>query len=171
MSEQRTQSPVIQRRRLLMIVAVVAIIAIPAIGTSYWALACPCDRVPGLYLRGVEASAPVTDWSFANKVPLCQVQVDAGLLTHALNLNCMATEEGALYLSCAGCDGKRWSTAALQNNEARLRLDGTVYPVTLTRVLDPAELDRAWKARSVKTGIEDNAPRPDSWWSFRVVSR
>lgn len=171
MSEQQAMPPVIRRRRLMLIVAVVALIAIPAIGTSYWALACPCDRLPGLYLRGVEASEPVTDWSFANKIPLCQVQVDAGFLTHALNLNCMSTSEGELYLSCAQCDGKRWSTAAMENSEARLRLDGTVYPVTLTRVLDQAELDRAWDARATKTGIRNDAPRPDSWWSFRVVSR
>ena len=171
MSGTHGPSPAIRRRRLILTIAVAALVLIPAIGTSYWALACPCDRMPGLYLRGVEASEPVTDWSFANEVPLCQVQVDAGLLSHALNLNCMATSDGNLYLSCADCADKRWSNAALENNQARLRLDGTVYPVTLTRVVDPVELDRAWNARAAKTGAGSNAPRPDSWWSFRVVSR
>jgi hypothetical protein len=105
-------------------------------------------------------------------VPLCQIQVDAGLLPHALNLNCMATGTGELYLSCAGCEGKRWSTAALANSQARLRLNDTVYPVTLTRVTDPAELDRAWQARAAKTGNPSMAgPREDGWWSFRVTSR
>ena len=113
----------------------------------------------------------MTDWSFANQVPLCQIQVDAGLLPHALNLNCWANSTGELYLSCAGCEGKRWSSAALANNQARLRLDQNVYPVTLTRVVDEGELDRAWASRAVKTGSADGAPRPDGWWSFRVVSR
>ena len=94
MSGTHGPSPAIRRRRLILTIAVAALVLIPAIGTSYWALACPCDRMPGLYLRGVEASEPVTDWSFANEVPLCQVQVDAGLLSHALNLNCMATSDG-----------------------------------------------------------------------------
>ena len=58
-----------------------------------------------------------------------------------------------------------------------LRGDG---PVTVTRVLDPTELDQAWNARVAKlqqVAAPDNpapppdAPRPDHWWSFRVVSR
>ena len=65
-------------------------------------------------------------------VPLCQIQVDAGLLPHAINLNCMA-DGGELYLSCASCDGKRWSTAALNNPSRpparrRHRLSGHRYP-------------------------------------------
>jgi hypothetical protein len=152
-------------------IVIAALVAIPVAGISYWALACPCDRTPGLYLRGVEVREPVTDWSFANHVPLCQIQVDAGFLPHALNLNCWANSTGELYLSCASCEGKRWSSAALANNQARLRLDKTVYPVTLTRAVDEGELDRAWESRAVKTGNGGGAPRPDGWWSFRAVSR
>jgi hypothetical protein len=161
-----------RRRRPVLLLVLVTLGVVLFGGASYWAVACPCDRTPGLYLRGTVATAPVADWSFANQVPLCQVQVDAGLLPHALNLNCMASSTGELYLSCAGCAGKRWSTAALENNQARLRLNDTVYPVTLTRVMDPAELDRAWSARAAKTGTSNNAsPRDDGWWSFRVTSR
>jgi hypothetical protein len=152
-------------------IIITALIVIPLAGISYWALACPCDRTPGFYLRGVEVREPVTDWSFANQVPLCQIQVDTGLLPHALNLNCWANTSGELYLSCAGCEGKRWSSAALANNQARLRLDQNVYPVTLTRAVDEGELDRAWASRAVKTGSGGGAPRPGDWWSFRVVSR
>ncbi len=147
------------------------LVAIPLAGVLYWAVACPCDRTPGLYLRGEEASAPVSDWTFANKVQTCQIQVDAGLLPHALNLNCWANNEGQLYLSCADCEGKRWSTAAVENPQARLRLGTTVYPVTVTRVTDVAELDRGWEDRAAKTGQGKGAPRADGWWSFRVVSR
>ena len=157
--------------RLIPRILIAAFILIPVVGLSYWAIACPCDRLPGLYLRGSEAPAAVTDWSFANQVPLCQIQVDAGLLPHALNLNCWADSTGALFLSCASCEGKRWSTAALENKEARLRLDRTVYPVTLNRVIDEGELDRAWASRAVKVGGAGNAARPGGWWSFRVVSR
>jgi hypothetical protein len=126
--------------------------------------------MPGLYLRGIEASERVTDWSFANQVPLCQIQVDTGLLPHALNLNCWSNTAGDLYLSCAGCDSKRWSGAAVANNQARLRLDKMVYPVTLTRVVDAGDLDRAWESRAIKLGSQGDA-RPEGWWSFRVVSR
>lgn len=151
---------------------IAALVVIPVTAISYWAVACPCDRTPGLYLRGAEAQNRVSDWSFANQVPLCQVQVDTGLLPHALNLNCWADSNGDLYLSCAGCEGKRWSTAAVANSEARLRLAETVYPVNLTRIVDEAQLDRAWASRAVKLGGgASNDPRPGGWWSFRVVSR
>lgn len=165
-------SPATRRRRPILLLVLVTLGVVLVGGTSYWAVACPCDRTPGLYLRGTAATAPVTDWSFANQVPLCQIQVDAGLLPHALNLMCMATSTGELYLSCAGCAGRRWATAALENNQARLRLNDTVYPVTLTRVMDPAELDRAWDARAAKAGHpNDVRSRQDGWWSFRVTSR
>jgi hypothetical protein len=171
MNGLQSQLPATRRRRPVLLLVAAALVAIVVGGSAYWAIACPCGRLPGLYLRGREASEAVTDWSFANQVPLCQIQVDAGLLSHALNLNCWADRTGDLYLSCAGCDGKRWSSAAIANNQARLRLDSTVYPVTLTRVLDDAELDRAWESRAVKIGSVGSAARPDGWWSFRVVSR
>ena len=144
-----------------------------AAGFLTWFLYCPCERTSGGYLLGEEASEPVTDWSFANDmaaVRLCQIQVDAGLLPHSINLNCMA-DNGELYLSCSGCDGKRWSTAVLDNPQARLRAGSVVYPVTVTRVTDPETLDRAWVARAAKLGRPTDTRRQEGWWSFRVVSR
>jgi hypothetical protein len=154
-------------KRLIIAVLVV----VPVIAVTYWALECPCDQTPGLYLRGAEAREKVTDWSFVNQVPLCQVQVDTGLLPHALNLNCWADSQGDLYLSCGSCEGKRWSAAAVANGEARLRLEQTVYPVSLTRVVDEQQLDHAWASRAVKLGGGANQTRPGGWWSFRVASR
>ena len=156
------------------------LVAAPLAALLYWFFACPCDRIPGGYLLGAEADTPVTDWSFANNVALCQIQINARLLPHSINLNCMATTAGDLYLSCAQCEAKRWSNAVLQNSAARLRLHETVYPVAVTRVLAPSELDRAWGARVAKLeGASapdtppppNSTPRPDDWWSFRVVSR
>ena len=157
-----------------------ALVVAPVGGFSYWFFACPCDRTPGGYLLGAELETPVADWTFANEITLCQIQIVAGILPHSINLNCMATPAGDLYLSCSQCGTKRWSNAVLENGRARLRLDGTVYPVTLTRVMDPGELDRAWLARATKLNAlpapataapPPGTPRPDHWWSFRVVSR
>ncbi|MBX3706247.1 MAG: hypothetical protein KF911_06370 [Pseudomonadales bacterium] len=135
-----------------------------------WFFYCPCERTPGGWLLGEAVSEPVADWSFANDVPLCQIQVRAGLLPHSINLNCMASA-GALYLSCAQCEGKTWSTAALANPSARLRLGERVYPVTLARVEDAATLDEAWRARETKLGRDPERPREAGWWSFRVEFR
>lgn len=152
---------------------VLGVLALAAIGAlAVYFFYCPCDRTPGGWLLGDAAETPVEDWTFANDVPLCQIQVyRAGVLPHSVNLNCMATPDGRLYLSCASCDGKAWSTAAVNDPQARLRVGETVYPVRLTRVTDPATLDEAWQARARKTGRGMGTPRMEGWWSFRVESR
>lgn len=167
-----------QSRGAIRSVALIGLVAVPVAAFLYWFFTCPCDRTPGGYLLGTEAEEQVADWSFANEVPLCQIQISAGFLLHSINLNCMSTSAGDLYLSCSRCDSKRWSNAALGNGSARLRLNDMVYPVNVTRVMDPDELDRAWRARVAKlhkVSAPDpppiGTPRPDHWWSFRVVSR
>ena len=162
------------------IAAPAALVVLLVIGFYGWSGTCPCDRAPGAVLFGAEQEFPVDDWTFANQVTLCQIQVNAGVLPHAINLNCFANGDGDLYLSCSNCDGKRWSGFAIRDGRARLRLDRTVYPVHVTRIVDPAELDMAWVARLDKLhSLEEPAnppaplgsPRPDGWWTFRVLSR
>ena len=144
---------------------------------SIWAYTCPCERTPGIYLSGERVRQPVNDWSFANQVELCQIQTRSGIISHAINLNCMADEDGELFLSCAQCDGKRWSTAALLNPAGYVRLDGLVYPVNFEKLEAESELDIAWRSRALKlailrgSAIGEVAERPDHWWSFRVSSR
>jgi hypothetical protein len=176
MSEQEARS--VNGRRVGVIVGITAI-GLATAGWVGWSVTCPCDRTPGGFLFGSVAAEPVSDWSFANDVPLCQIQV--GRIPYSINLNCMATPSGELYLSCSGCSGKNWSGVVMENSNVRLRLDGTVYPVTATRVVDSAELDRAWRARVDKLQRHADPPlnpppppdaqRPDHWWSFRLESR
>lgn len=151
--------------KYLLAAVVVAIVG----GYAVFTAACPCERTPGGYLLGNEVAEPVTDWAFANEEPLCQIEVSSWH-PHSVNLNCMSAE-GELYLSCARCDGKYWSTIALANPNGRIRIGEDVYPVTLTRVTDPDVLDIAWAARAAKTGRGEGSPREDHWWSFHLESR
>ncbi|MEX2131379.1 MAG: hypothetical protein WD772_07815, partial [Pseudohongiellaceae bacterium] len=153
-----------------------AVIALGAFLT--WILTCPCERMPGGYLLGDVVEEPINDWTFANQVPLCQIQI-SGLLPHAINLNCMATAQGNLYLSCSACAPKYWSGQVQENSRSRIRLDGNVYPVNITRVTEQTEMDQAWQARIDKLQVVSGpgnpavpvgTPRPDSWWTFRVQS-
>jgi hypothetical protein len=151
--------------------ALVALAVIAGIAVAGWVAICPCERTPGSYLVGPVVAAPVTDWSFVNDdVGLCQIEVRRGILPHSINLNCMSSE-GELFLSCARCKGKIWSTAALNNPRARLRMNGVVYPVTLRRIEDAITLDRAWRAREGKLGRPTDVPRQEGWWSFQAESR
>ncbi len=178
-SHRRLPSACSQRGGVLAF-GLLGLLGVVLLAGAIWFFTCPCERTPGAYLFGEVAEQPVANWQFANSVELCQLQTYPGLIPHALNLNCMASQEGQLYLSCSQCEGKRWSTAALDNSNARLRIDGTVYPVSLARVTQPAELDTAWQARYSKlqqlsgdnAGAAQDVPeRPGHWWSFQVVSR
>src|SRR5689334_18506732 len=80
---------------------------------------CPCDTFPGLMLLGDVQPEPVRNWSFANDVPLCQIQVSAYGVPHAVNLNCFATPDGELYLSCSVCTRKFWAAHVAANEPAR----------------------------------------------------
>ena len=94
-----------------------------------YVLRCPCERIPGSVLFGVEVEEPVSDWSFANSAELCQIQVQ-GVIPWSVNLNCMADDAGALYLSCSRCEGKYWSGRAMANPNARIRIAGQVSGAT-----------------------------------------
>lgn len=165
-----------RRRRIWVAVA----LAVVATGVLAWTSTCPCNRIPGLMLLGSVQDEPVTNWSFANDVPLCQIQVWTGWGPRAMNVNCMTRPEGDLFLSCSTGLQKYWCSEVGQNEPARLRLNGVVYPVVLNRVLDPATLDGAWAARVKKLQVYGGGPynpvpppdakRPDTWWSFRVRS-
>ncbi len=161
-----------------------AALALAAItGGSIWALTCPCEGTPGFVLRGDLTEDPVTDWTFANDVPLCQIQISVGWRPHSVNLNCMASPDGDLFLSCSSGESKYWCPRVQPDHLSRLRLEGVVYPVVLNRVTDPATLDKAWTARvqklqkpevqSVQPGGAApplDAERPDTWWTFQVRS-
>jgi hypothetical protein len=170
------------KRVLLAALAAVALITV--CGGAYWAATCPCDGTPGFILRGELDNDLITDWRFANDVDLCQIQISVGWRPHSVNLNCMATPAGDLYLSCSVGARKYWCPKVGPDEPARLRLDGVVYPVVLNRVMDPATLDAAWMARITKLQDPDvqavqppgsrtpplDMQRPDSWWTFHVRS-
>ncbi len=179
MSEEQTLSENSSRFRNILIAAMGTLLVVIVAGFLLYSSICPCERTPGGFLFGERASEPVTDWSFANQVELCQLQIWAGIRPHAINLNCMSTPEGELYLSCSVCDTKYWASKVGANESGVMRLDGIVYPVTLSRETDEAAIDRAWAARvsklQVQGGPGNPAPPPDAqrgerWWTFRVVS-
>ena len=159
--------------------AALALLAV--VGFLIYSSVCPCDRTPGGFLFGERADAPVQDWNFANQIPLCQLQIYDGIRPHSINLNCMATPAGELYLSCSVCTQKYWAGKVGADERAVMRLNGTTYPVVLNRVEDPEEMDRAWQARIEKLQVHGGGPynptpdpdaeRPGHWWTFHVESR
>jgi hypothetical protein len=180
MSETSIASPK-RNWKLIAAAGVGTVLAAAVIGFLIYSSVCPCDRTPGGFLFGERVEQPVQDWSFANDVPLCQMQIYAGIRPHSVNLNCMSTPDGNLYLSCSVCSLKYWAGKVEEDEPAVMRLDGVTYPVTINRVQDPVEMERAWQARVDKLQVHGGGPynpvpeldaeRPDHWWTFRVQSR
>ncbi len=178
MSEQQSTAGS-SKIRLILGSLLGVLVAGGVVGFIIFSSICPCERTPGGFLFGDRADEVVTDWSFANQVELCQIQIWAGIRPHAVNLNCMSTPDGKLYLSCSVCDTKYWASKVEPNESGRLRLDGVVHSVVVNRITDPAEMDRAWRARDIKLNTmiqnpvgapQPGAPRADRWWTFNVVS-
>ncbi|MAU05777.1 MAG: hypothetical protein NZ837_15070 [Gammaproteobacteria bacterium] len=176
--EQATQDN--SKLKLILGGSIASVLAAGVIGFLVYSSICPCDRTPGGFLFGDDSDGQVNDWSFANDVELCQLQIYDGIRPHSINLNCMATPEGEMYLSCSVCDTKYWAARVGENERGVMRLDGVVYPVYLNRITDSATMDQAWQARVTKLQIHGgpgnpapptNAPRADRWWTFQVTSR
>jgi len=167
--------------KLIAGIGVAATLAAAVIGFLIYSSVCPCDRTPGGFLLGERADDPVQDWSFANDVPLCQLQIYDGIRPHSVNLNCMSTPDGNLYLSCSVCTLKYWAGKVDEDEPGVMRLDGVTYPVTINRVQNQSEMQRAWRARVEKLQVHGGGPynpvpeldaeRPDHWWTFHVESR
>ena len=77
--------------------------------------------------------------------------------------------QSRLFVSCSVCETKSWAAVALENPEGRIKIEETIYPVTLRRLTGETELDMSWEARSAKLGEDPDTPRPESWWSFEMV--
>ena len=157
------------------------LLSVAVVGFMIFSAVCPCERTPGGFLFGEAADGPVSDWSFANEVPLCQLQIYAGIRPHSINLNCMSTPAGELFLSCSVCDTKYWAARVEEDEPGVMRLNGVTYPIILNREQDPTRMDQAWLARITKLQSfgggpnnptpDPNAERPDHWWTFHVQSR
>jgi LPXTG-motif cell wall-anchored protein len=180
MTDAETLPETGKKSRNILIAAGGTLLVALVAGFLIYSSICPCERTPGGFLFGERASEPVNDWSFANDVPLCQLQIWAGIRPHAINLNCMSTPEGELYLSCSVCTSKYWAAKVGEDETGVMRLNGVVYPVVVNRETDSAAMDRAWAARITKLQIHGGGPsnpkppsdaeRPDHWWTFRIVS-
>jgi len=156
-------------RRSVFRIILFVLAGLTAVAGIAYATACPCGPVPGIWLFGERAVETVEDWEFANDAPLCQVQVYTWK-PHAINLNCMS-DNGELFVSCSNCEGKSWSSYVSENPEGNIKINGRVYPVKLSRMTTPAELDRVWSARLRKIKSDSLESRPDHWWSFQLESR
>ena len=150
-----------------LLVVVVVLVAALAFGVRF--LDGPLGPLPGGSLRkGVLATQPVADWSFAADVQEVELQLERQSISRT---TWILVHGGHAYIPAATeyPPGKTWHRHALEDGSATLRIGGTRYPVTLRKVDDS---DTAVLAAVLAVAEKKYPSRPGGQvWLFEVTSR
>ena len=136
----------------------------------------PKDRRAGLWLTGELVTAPVTDWSFTDKIPNVKIQTNTWyLLPHSVTINCVSYQ-GRLYLDsfyAAGLTyphGRHWNENIARDPRVRIKIGNQLYDRKLALVTDPAESDAVNQAK-FKKYPDLKLPPGGTIVLFRVMDR
>ena len=130
----------------------------------------PHDRIPGLWLTGNVVTAPVTDWSFTDKVPTIKLQTQSRfLLPHSVTINCLAYN-GQLYVTSVYPAGppRSWNENVMRDPHVRIKIGDKLYDRTLVVVTDQTEIEGVLQAR-VKKYPQLKVPANATVHVFHVV--
>lgn len=156
---------VVLRWVVRIVVMLVALVVLVMVGARFHD--GPLGPIPGGPLAsGSVVAEPVTDWSFAADISEIELQLEAQSKSRT---TWIIGHEGKAYIPAATefPPGKTWHRAALEDGRATLRIAGKRYPVTLTKVEDPALVGTI---RAV--ALRKYPPRPGGEvWLFAVTSR
>jgi hypothetical protein len=139
-------------KRLLQTVGVIAVCLIVVLIVLRFTGFGPHARTPGLWLKGNVVTAPVTDWSFTDNIPVIQIQTQTPyLLPHSVNINCL-NYNGQLYLVSVYPAGTAhtWNDNVIRDPHVRLKIGDNVYDRTVSLVTDPAEKEGVLQLRHKK---------------------
>ncbi len=129
----------------------------------------PLGPFSGGQLSGEVESTPTSDWAFSDAHETVQLEVQP-TDPHSVNTWCAAVD-GQLYVPTSMILGptdpeeRGWVGFVKSDPAVRIRIDGTVYERTATRVTDPAEFEKARLALEAKYEIapEDRDPERTIW--------
>jgi hypothetical protein len=127
----------------------------------------PLGPIPGGPLAsGPRVGDPVADWTFAADVPEIELQLASQDRSRTV---WVLVADGKAYVqaSTGYPPGKGWHKLALEDGRATLRIRGERYPVTLSKVDDPALQDAVLAVLARKY---PNHPSGE-YWVFAVTSR
>src|SRR5262245_50826069 len=120
----------------------------------------------GPFRAGEPAPAPA-DWSVDTAANTLELEVSGAGVSVTTWL---AVLDGALFVPCGLCESKRWAQEVLRDGDVRVRLDGKLYALRATRVLDPATL-----ARVAPVLADKYHSRPEAFldrtWLFALAPR
>ena len=151
-----------QGRARLHLAVACAVLALAACG--------PVGPIPGGKLEGEVVAEPVDDWSFTN--PHETIQLETRLEDpHSVTVWCVA-QEGRLYIPSRHPEKKRWVQHVAEDARVRVRVADRIYPASIARVTDRAELEAVVPLLIRKYELDPpDAEEEKDVWVFRVESR
>jgi hypothetical protein len=106
----------------------------------------PTCRLPGLWLRGNPATAPVADWSFTDNYQTVKVQTqDRLFLPYSVTTYCVSYNSQLYLTSVYGPGlpkyprGRHWNENVARDPHVRIKIGDQLFDRTLVYVTDPAE--------------------------------
>ena len=115
---------------------------VAALGAALFFTACqPKDTRPGFWLDGQPAEF-VQDWRFTQDVEEIFIETRTWYgLRHSTTIWCVELG-GRLYIGSYDDDVKYWERNVARNSEARLRIEGRIYDVSVAPVANPELSER-----------------------------
>lgn len=126
----------------------------------------PTGLLPGGALAGESAEAP-RDWAFAGDSGTIQLETNPAE-PYSVNL-AYTILDGRLYINAGGTE-TQWAKNIAANPEVRLRMNGNVYPLRATRVLDAAEFEAFAEAWTNQSFFRRDPRNYDEVWLFELVA-
>ena len=111
------------------------------------------------------------DWSFSDEHLLLQIE-SRPENPYSVNITFL-THQGQLYVVCVYAEESRWGRYLQETPEARLKIDGRIYPGRVTLVEDPVLIDEMIDPYAAKypSLFEDSTQEEvERFWYFRVDS-
>jgi hypothetical protein len=131
----------------------------------------PVGMIPGGPLEAGEVvREPIADWEFAKDAGEIELQLDSQRQSRTVWFFVL---DGQGYVPCslAFPPGKIWHRQALVNGAARLRIEGKLYPVTLTKLDDAIAQQMSDRVNAELTRKYGSLPPSERGvWLFEVTS-
>jgi len=153
-----------------------AIQLIGALAIIVAGLGCqPKDVRPGLWLSGELVEKTVTDWTFTDEIDEIFIQTSTWYLFPHSTTIWGAEMGGNFFIGSYGYgdpdeDRKHWENNVARNPEAKLRIDGKLYKVTVTPVTDARQIAKLDKRYNTKYDMVDTfGDELPNWWYYRAA--
>ncbi|MCR9260386.1 MAG: hypothetical protein NXH95_11730 [Pseudomonadaceae bacterium] len=134
----------------------------------------PLGPIPGSKLSGTVSDKAIQDWSFAADIDVIQLETRPKD-PHSVN-TWVGVHEGKLYIPTSLIRGdaepnnRDWVKHVMMDPKVRLRINGTIYPATASRVIDQALVDTVRKQLLLKYA-EEPTEHSSAAWLFMLESR